>query len=323
MCKHLTKLKKLEKYQFWKIPYSWSLQNILKRLSRSYREMKTLGKGRPKLRKVKKHKSFTFNSVYIRLKQVRNTKYYRIRLNERWYKFKYHRKLKGPIKTVTVIRNPLGDLYLSIVEDYTETIPEPKTGLAAGFDFGLKTFLTVSDGSKIQSPLFYHQFQNKIAKANRSLSRKKRGSNNWYKAKDHLNRLYKKLTNCRSDHHWKLSIELLRKFDWCFFEDLNLNGMKKLWGKKISDLAFGAFLQKAKWQSQKRCKEVHRINRWSPTTKRCSNCGYKNNDLTLKDRTWICPSCHISLDRDINAAINILKEGMTSFVLENVSLALC
>ena len=281
-----------------------------------------LGHGRPRFRKVKKHKSFTLDAQQIKLKESKNPRYRQIRINGHWYKFKYHRQLKGSIKQVHVQRDNLGDLYISIVEDYTELIPEPKTDYAAGFDFGLKTFLTTSDGIKYKSPLFYEQFQDRISEANRTLSRKKKGSNNRYRAKKELNRLYKKLTNCRSDHHWKLAIELVRKYGWCFFEDLNLNGMKKLWGKKVSDLAFGMFLQKMNHQANKRVKAVYRISRWSPTTKCCSQCGYKNNDLTLRDRIWTCPACNVHLDRDINAAINILKEGVTSFELEDIRLAL-
>ena len=321
MCRHLTKLKKLPKYEYWKEPYSWSVMNVLRRLSQSYRNMK-IGQGRPRFRKVKKYRSFTLDGQYIRIKETKNPSFRRIKLNGRWYKFKYSRPIIGPIKQVHVQRDPLGDIYISVVEDYSELCPEPKTGKAAGFDFGLKTFLTVSDGTKIESPLFYNQFHNQIANANRTLSRKKKGSNNWYRAKKTLNRLYKKLTNSRSDHHWKLAIELLRTFDWCFFEDLNLQEMKKLFGKKVSDLSFGMFLQKAKHQSNKRLKEVYRISRWSPTTKCCSVCGHKNTDLTLNDRTWDCPSCSTHLDRDVNAAINVLKEGAASFELGAVSLAL-
>ena len=151
MCKHLTKLKKLPKYSYWKKPYSWALMNQLRRLCQAYKDMK-LGRGRPRFRKVKKHKSFTIDGQYIKLKESKNPRFRKIRINGHWYKFKYHRQLKGPIKQVHVQRDNLGDLYISIVEDYTELIPELKTDYAAGFDFGLKTFLTASDGTKYKSP---------------------------------------------------------------------------------------------------------------------------------------------------------------------------
>ena len=94
LCKHLTKLKKLPKYDYWKKPYSWSLQNILKRLYQSYRNMKS-GRGRPRFRKAKKHRSFTIDGQYIKIEDVKNGRFKRIRINGHWYKFKYHRELKG------------------------------------------------------------------------------------------------------------------------------------------------------------------------------------------------------------------------------------
>jgi putative transposase len=111
---------------------------------------------------------------------------------------------------------------------------------------------------------------------------------------------------------------LCRKFDILFFEDLNLRGMKALFGKQVSDLAFGEFMQKLKHQSRKRLRCVLKISRWSPTTKCCSVCNHKNETLTLSDREWTCPKCHTHLDRDPNAAINILKEGVASFGLGDV-----
>ena len=124
-----------------------------------------------------------------------------------------------------------------------------------------------------------------------------------------------KTANQRADHHWKLAIDLCRNFDILFFEDLNLRGMKKLWGKQVSDLAFGAFMQKLKHQSHKRIRSVLKIGKWIPSTKCCCVCGHKNETLTLSDREWQCPKCHTHLDRDPNAAMNILKEGVASFRL--------
>ena len=98
----------------------------------------------------------------------------------------------------------------------------------------------------------------------------------------------------------------------CLHDDLNIIGIV---GKQVSDLAFGEFLRKLKHQSHKRIRSVLKINRWSPTTKVCCVCDYQNKDLTLADRSWTCPSCHTHLERDQNAAINILKEGIASFGL--------
>ena len=159
LSKHLTKLKKLEKYQHWNIPYSWALQNVLKRLSQSFREMKTLGRGHPKFKSCKKHKGMTFRGEQVKIEKVldkqknaRNHPTYKIRLNGRWYRFALHRAIQGEIKEVQVSRDALGDVYITLTEDYSEVKYEPKTGQAEGFDFGIKDFLTGSDGERYGSP---------------------------------------------------------------------------------------------------------------------------------------------------------------------------
>ena len=325
MSKHLTKLKKLEKYQHWNIPYSWALQNVLRRLAQSFREMKTLGRGHPQFKTCKKHKGMTFQSKHAKLeylspkqKNARNHPTYQVRLNGRWYRFALHRKIEGEITQVQVTRDALGDVYITLTEECHEVIPEPKTGKAEGFDMGIKDFLTGSDGHRYTSPMFYKQSADKLAKAQKVHSRKVKGSNNRERARKNVARIHKKTENQRTDHHWKLAIDLCQKFDILFFEDLNLNGMKALWGKQISDLAFGEFMQKLKHQSKKRIRSVLKIGRWTPTTKCCCVCGHKNENLTLADRDWTCPKCDTHLDRDQNAAMNILKEGVASFGLRAV-----
>ena len=322
MSKHLTKLKKLEKYQHWNIPYSWALQNVLKRLAQSFREMKTLGRGHPKFKSCKKHRGMTFRGEQVKIeklldkqKNARNHPTYRMRLNGRWYRFALHRKIRGKIVEVQVTRDALGDVSITLTEDYSEVKIEPKTGKAEGFDFGIKDFLTTSDGHRYTSPMFYTQNAGRLAKAQQSHSRKFKGSNNSERERKNVARIHKKTANQRADHHWKLAIELCQKFDMLFFEDLNLRGMKALFGKQVSDLAFGEFLGKLKHQSQKRIRSVLKIGRWSPTSKCCSVCGHKNETLTLAVREWRCPKCDTHLDRDQNAAMNILKEGVASFGL--------
>ena len=322
MSAHLTKLKRLEKYQHWNIPYSWALQNVLKRLAESFREMKTLGKGHPQFKSCKKHKGMTFRGEQVKIayllpkqKNQRNHPTYKIRFNGRWYRFALHRPIEGDIKQVQVTRDALGDVYITLTEDYSEVKYEPKTGNAEGFDFGIKDFLTGSDGERYGSPMFYTQTADKLAKAQQAYSRKVKGSHNQERARKTVARIHKKTANQRADHHWKLAIDLCRQFDILFFEDLNLRGMKALWGKQVSDLAFGEFLEKLKHQARKRIRSVLKIGRWSPTSKCCSVCEHKNDTLTLADRDWQCPKCHTHLDRDQNAAMNILKEGVASFGL--------
>ena len=326
MSKHLTKLKKLEKYEHWHIPYSWSLQNMLKRLAQTFREMKTLGRGHPQFRSCKKHKGMTFDGLQAPLEKVlakqkheRNHPTYRIRLNGRWYRFALHRPIEGKILRVQVTRDALGDVYITLTEDFSEVRYEPKTGKAEGFDFGIKDFLTTSDGTRKASPMFYKQNAKKLANAQREHSRKVKGSNNRERERKNVARIHKQTANQRTDHHWKLAIELCREFDILFFEDLHLDGMKRLWGKQVSDLAFGEFMQKLKHQSRKRIRSVLKIGRWTPSTKCCSVCGHKHQNIILADREWTCPKCHTHLDRDQNAAMNILMEGVASFALGEVN----
>jgi putative transposase len=321
MSQHLTKLKRLDQYTRWRIPFSWAVQNALKRIERGYINFfEGRAKVPPKFRSRHKYRSMTFDGSQIKIEQVadaedgiRRSPVAKIRINTRWYRFWYSRPIEGNIKQVTVKRDTLGDFYITITTDNEGLIPEPRTGETAGFDFGLKTFLTCSDGTKYESPLFYKRSAHKVAKASRSLSKKKQGSNNREKARKHLARAHRKIQRQREDNHFKLAIDLVRKFDFCFFEDLNLKGMARLWGKKVLDLAFGDFMLKIRWQAHKRCKRVETINRWTATTTVCHACGQKHAFIDLKVREWGC-SCGINHDRDINAAINIKKVGTSTFL---------
>ena len=167
LSRHLTKLKKLEKYTHWRIPHSWALQECLKRIERGNYINFFEGRAErpPKFKSWRNYRSMTFSgSFHVKIEQVsekvkdeRRVPVAKIRLAGRWYRFWYSREIQGNIKGVTVKRDALGDWYITITTDYEDLTPEPKTGDAAGFDFGCKTFLTCSDGTKYESPLFYKQ----------------------------------------------------------------------------------------------------------------------------------------------------------------------
>ena len=322
---HLTKLKKLPKYTHWNTPYSWALQETLKRLEFGYnRFFKGLAKRPPKFKKYRNYKSQTFDGKQCPvevLEKQDGCPTAKVRLNGRWYKFWYSRPIQGTVKRVTVKKDVVGDWYITFTTDDEGLDPEAKTGIAAGFDFGLKTFLTCSDGTKYQSPEFYKSSIKAIKKAHRSFSRKTKGSHQRRKAWKHLARQYRKISNQRADHHWKLALELVRKFDICFFEDLSIDGMKRLWGRKISDLAFSDFMQKMQWKVTKRCKEVQTIGRFEPTTPICHKCGHRT-DIELKVRQWTCHNCNSTHDRDLNAAINIAQVGASTCSGGDVTLAI-
>ena len=328
MSKHLTKLKRLSRYAHWQIPYSWAVQDALKRIERGYINFfEGRAKVPPKFRSRKKYRSMTFDGSQVKMEQVadaafgvRHTPVAKIYLNGRWYRFWYSRPIEGTIKQVTIKRDALGDFYLTLTTDDKGLTPEPLTGETAGFDFGLKTFLTCSDDTKYESPLFYKRSARKVGSANRALSQKQKGSNHREKARLHLARQHRKIQRQREDHHWKLALELVRRFDICFFEDLNLKGMVRLWGRKISDLAFSDFMQKIGWQAHKRCKRVETIDRWTPTTPVCHSCGQRSAFIELKVREWRC-SCGITHDRDVNAAKNIHQVGTSTIAGGDVRLA--
>jgi putative transposase len=321
MSKHLTKLKRLDKFAHWHIPFSWAVQNALKRIERGYINFfEKRAKRPPKFRSRKKYRSMTFDGSQVKIEPFADAEYgirhvpvAKIRIRGRWYRFWYSRPIEGNIKQVTVKRDGLGDFYITITTDDEGLTPEPLTGETAGFDFGLKTFLTCSDETKYESPLFYKRSATHVAKASRSLSKKKQGSNNREKARKHLARAHRKIQRQREDNHFKLAIDLVRKFDFCFFEDLNLKGMARLWGKKVLDLAFGDFMLKIRWQAHKRCKRVETINRWTATTTVCHSCGQKHAFIDLKVREWRC-SCGIKHDRDVNAAKVVHKVGTSTFL---------
>jgi putative transposase len=193
------------------------------------------------------------------------------------------------------------------------------TGKSAGFDFGLKTFLTCSDESEIQSPLFLKQSLKELKRASRNHSTKKKRSNNREKARKNLARVHEKVVNRRTDWFWKLAHELTDKFDYLFFETLCLKGMQRLWGRKISDLALSKFLKILEFVADKKGKIVSYIDRWTPSSKTCNNCNHLLDKLSLDIRNWICPNCCSNNRRDFNASLIIHKVGASTLGLGDVS----
>ncbi len=199
-----------------------------------------------------------------------------------------------------------------VVDSVIEPEIKVETSHIAGFDFGLKTFLTVSDGSKIESPQFLKQSLTAIKKASRQHSLKVKGSANRERARKNLVRRHEDVVNRRSDWFWKLAHALTDRFDVLCFETLNLKGMQRLWGRKISDLAFGEFLKILEWVAQKKDKQAIFIDRWYPSSKTCSNCGHVLTELDLSITEWRCPSCQSVNGRDENAAKNICAVGAST-----------
>ena len=226
--------------------------------------------------------------------------------------FRYHKSRNfdvESVRTVTILRDRVGDLWLCVVAkaESSKSIIA-KTGKTAGFDFGLKTYLMASDGTKIQSPQFFKRNSRWIKKANRMLSRKQKGSNNRHRARVHCARVHRRVANQREAFHWWLARHLCKQYDTLCFETLNLEGMRKLWGRKINDLGFADFLTTLKYVAEKTGKTVVQIDRWLPSSKTCSACGTVKENLELRERIYRC-ECGFVSDRDYNAAINIQRWG--------------
>lgn len=308
---HLTKLKKRPAYQEWNILSSQSIQQIAEKIDDGYRRFfRKQAKRPPTFRGWRKYHSVTFKNTGWTL----NGNVFTINAIGLRLKFHKSRELAGEVKTVILKRDSTGDWWLCFSLDNVPQPAEvkPKTGESAGFDFGLKTFLTVSDGSRIDSPRNFESNISKLRKASRNLSRKKKGSNGRRRAKLELSRLHRRIEWHRSDFHWKAANSLLSRYDTLCFEDLNMKGMQRLWGRKVSDYAFSHFMLKVEYLAMKHGKEIVKIDRFCPSSKTCGECGYLYRELSLKDRVWCCPVCRETHDRDLNAARNILRAGASA-----------
>lgn len=320
LMKHVAKLKKLPRFQHWNGLGSQAIQDICQRIDRAYQLFFKSKKGdisqdfgRPSFCNRKKYKSFTLKQAGWKLLGPN-----KIRIGSTVFKFFKSRNIVGDIKTVTVKRDSVGDLYVCFSVELEDPEVQVTTGKSVGLDFGMKQFLTLSDGTAVQSPLFFREYQNDIKRLNRELSRKKLRSNHRKQAKIALAKLHRTIAEKRRDFFFKLAHDLTNRFDFLFFEDLNMKGMQRRWGKKISDLAFSEFINILEYVAKLKGKTVHFIDRFYPSSKTCSCCGLIKQDLSLKDREWRCEGCDTLHDRDYNASLNIHRVGASTLRLGEV-----
>lgn len=318
--KHLTQVKKLEQYQHWNSVGSQAIQDITDRIYRSYNQFHQNRKKRkkaspPKYKKIRKYKSYTLKQAGYKLLDGN-----KIRIGNHIYNYHKSREIDGTINTVTVKRDALGDIYVFITCTVEDVFPKKSvtSGSIVGLDFGMKTFLTLSDGTTYESPLYYTKRLVKLKKASKTFSTKQKGSNQRKKAFYHLARQHKKIRNQRRDFFHKLARELAQKYSVICIEDLNMEAMKKLWGRKISDLSFAEFVTILRHHCDKAGTVLVVIDRFYPSSKECSNCLVINTDLSLSDRRWKCGNCHMMHDRDSNAAINIARVGATTLGIGDI-----
>jgi putative transposase len=214
--------------------------------------------------------------------------------------------------TVTVSRDPCGRWYVTLAVEVPDLDPLPATGRIIGVDLGIKDFAVTSDGQRIANPRHLEQRARNLARYQRRMARCQPGSANRAKARAKAARAHRKVRAARADFLHKASTSLVRDHDVIAVEDLAVQNMirNRRLAKAISDCGWGAFRAMLEYKAARYGRRVIIVDRWYPSTKTCSACGYLLATLDLKTRTWQCPSCGTRHDRDINAAKNILAAGL-------------
>ncbi len=230
-----------------------------------------------------------------------------------WVKMSVDRIIPDNCKIVscTISKNCCNQYFVSISVDAI-IYHKPKTGKSVGVDLGLKSFATLSDNVVIDNIKFFREKQSEIVKIQKYLSRKRKGSNRYRKNKLRIARLHNKIANKRNDFLHNTTTYLVNNYDVICIEDLNVSGMlsnHKL-AKAISDTSFHQFRSILEYKCNWYGKELVIIDRFYPSSKTCSKCGWKKEDLTLSDRVFKCENCGVEIDRDLNAAINIERIGV-------------
>ena len=305
-------LTELKKYREWlKEIDSVSLVQTLRDLDSAYQNFFN-GRGEyPKFKKKQGKNSYRTNGRTLRVDNsfITITKVGSIRFRDK-YRLEDKNILK--IYNITISRTSSGKYYASISAEVYIPCFE-KTNQNVGIDLGLKDFAILNTGEKIHNPRILKSLEVKYRKLAKSLSRKVKGSANYQKAKLKLTRFHEKIANIRKDFLHKLSTNLVKTYDIICIENLNISGLLKnhKLSKSFQDVSLYEFVRQLEYKARWYGKIISKVDRFYPSSKLCSNCGYKNKEVkNLSIREWTCPECGTHHDRDVNSAINILNEGL-------------
>ena len=302
----LPQLKK--EYEWLSEPYSQCLQVVALNLSNAF---VNFFEGRAKFPKFKS--KFDKQSITYPQNVKIEGNFIKLPKVDDLIPVKFHNKIKGTVKSVTLVKTPSGEYYASFLIDDGKEEPQVSIdGKAIGIDLGLLDFAVTSDGSKYANPRWFKKHEKNLKHKQKDLSRKKKGSKNRNKARIKVAKLHEKIRRCREDFLHKLSRKIVDENQVIIVENLNVKGMVKNHNlaKAISGVGWAMFCTMLAYKAKAVGKAYLEVNRFFPSSKTCNYCLYQIGEMPLDIRFWQCPSCSNTNDRDTNAAKNIRDEGL-------------